>query len=141
MECQFVFCCSVLLKIILFLVHFTFKYSNNFVTRPKGLLDPKVKDDKDNCLESLDVLWIHTSCTSESSYYCQRFHFGNLPNEFHHAVQFGLDCRIAQHGEIVNVFILVLFQMNFTMLNNLGWIAELHNMVKLSTFSFWYSSK
>jgi len=46
-----------------------------------------------------------------------------------------------QHGEIANVFILVVFQMNFTMLYNVGWIAELHNMVKLSTFSFWYSSK
>ena len=57
--------------------------------------------------------------------------------EFHHAVQFGLDFRNAQHGEIVNVFLLVIFQMNFTMLYNLGWIAELHNMVKLSTFSFW----
>ena len=52
-------------------------------------------------------------------------------------VIYSLDFRIAQHGEIVNVFILVVFQVNFTMLNILGWILELHSMVKLSTFSFW----
>ena len=59
------------------------------------------------------------------------FPFGSLPTEFHHAGQFWLDFRIAQHCEIVNIFLLVVFQLNFTMLYNFGWISELHSMVKL----------
>ena len=37
----------------------------------------------------------------------------------------------------LSILVLVIFQMNFTMLCNIGCITGLHNIVKLSTFSFW----